>query len=104
MSERNIDQWGTYLDELIVLFDRFPPDFKIHGKGKEEVVALKATYDSAVNGERSAEMTLSFAQDTRKGVITGISDFATRVLPAIIGNFGPGSAEAAAAPRKEAPD
>jgi hypothetical protein len=93
-----------YLDELIVLFDKFPPDFKIHGKGKEDVTAMKAQYDSAVNGEREATMSLHFAQDTRKDVIRSVANFASHVLPAIEGYFGVGSVEANTAPRKEAPD
>jgi len=85
---------------LIALFDRLPEGFNIFAKGKVDVVAMKEGYDNANQAVVSAEQTLEFARATRAGVVTGIDDFATQVIPALEGAFGVDSIEAEAAPRK----
>lgn len=104
MAERNPQDWGTYLDELIVLFDSLPEGHKIHGKTKADVVAMRAGLTNGINAVTSGESTLGFSRGALKTIVSGVDDFATHVIPALTGDFGPDSVEVQEAPRKQLPD
>ncbi|NCO36882.1 MAG: hypothetical protein AUJ92_00315 [Armatimonadetes bacterium CG2_30_59_28] len=104
MAERKPEDWRTYLDELIVLWDKFPPDFKIHNKGKADVESMRGGLDSGISARTSAANTLMFSDRALDALAAGVNDFASHVLPAIEGQFGVDSVEAEVAPRKQLPD